>query len=68
MSQNEITELKEMLSAHANVVRLNAKLHRMLLANENARFKGKADVYNEDSFKEIEQELEHYAKELTDGE
>ena len=55
-----------MLAAHANIIAINAKLHRMVLANENARSLGKEDVHSEQDFLLIEQEASNYAKELTE--
>ena len=66
MSSSEQTQLRAMLAAHANIIAINAKLHRMVLANENARSLGKEDVHSEQDFLLIEQEASNYAKELTE--
>ena len=64
MDEETMTELKAMLASHANVVRCMAAVHKMRVANDNARAKGKDDVYGPSSFEQIETELKGYAEEL----
>lgn len=64
MEDEELQELRRMLSAHANVVRCMATLNKMSVANDNARSKGEDDPYGPGNFAEVESEVQEYVEEL----
>lgn len=67
MDQDTLEELRVMLTAHANVVRCMAAVHRMRTANDNARSQGKEDRFDTDAFKKLEDEVALYANQLDEG-
>lgn len=64
MDEDTIAELKRLLCAHANSVRCLATLHKMRVANDNARSNGEEDRYGADDFADIEKEASRHAEEL----
>ena len=66
MDEETIAQTKEMLAAHAHVVRGLACIEKMKAANVEARSQGQDDPYGAEAFAELEKEIATYAEQLSE--